>query len=63
MPDKTQEDLIKRASEILDRYDDPAAQDELTDEMLRRGIIDARGQVVFPVNGQSRDPKANDHSS
>jgi hypothetical protein len=63
MPEKTQDDLIKRAREILDRYDDPAAQDELTSEMQRTGIIDALGQIVFPVNGHHRDTPANDHSA
>jgi hypothetical protein len=61
MPEETQDDLINRARQIVDQYADPVAQDELFDEMQRKGIIDAHGQVVFPLNGQHHEATSNDH--
>jgi hypothetical protein len=63
MLNESHAELVKLAGEILDQFDDPTAQDELTTEMQRNGIIDDRGQVVFPVDGHCQDPKANDHSA
>jgi hypothetical protein len=63
MSNESQEELFKRAREIVDRYRDPAAQAELLDDLHRTGLLDGNWQVVFPVNGQCRDAKTNDQSA
>jgi hypothetical protein len=63
MSNESQEELFNRAREIVDRYRDPVAQAELLDELQRTGLLDENWQVVFPLNGHRRDPKANDPSS
>jgi hypothetical protein len=60
MANESQEELLKRAREIVEQYRDPVAQAELLDELQRTGLLDDNWQVVFPVNGQRRETTDND---
>ena len=63
MSNESRAELFECARKIVERYRDPVAQAELLDELQRTGLLDGDWQVVFPVNGQRRDPKANDDSA